>query len=256
MPQQAPLQGFDLDTSYTIRTPRRTTGFAAQLWGQRGYWDIGIFPAAYEARRAARQFACTDPPEPSTGQMVPPGWHWRRSQSHAPDDCFKFGADRGRAWARRVKGNAWQSRPWVSGFGNINLGLFTATEYGDAAQNRAVRVSKAFDAEWQGTRTVAQAVAALKRRPANSWERVRPAIEVPEGARELLRPVGVNRTAERARNVAERLAVNLFGEATDPEQLLDGWGEIEGRREEYARAFQDALLEGEPFEEAVSILSP
>ncbi|CAN0468518.1 unnamed protein product, partial [Phaeothamnion confervicola] len=163
---------------------------------------------------------------------------------------------KGRAWVRRVKGNAWQSRPWVPGFGSVNLGIFTRTEYGDAAQQRAVAVSKAFDAAWQGATTVMEAVARLQARPLSARDRVRSEIEVPERARNLCRPVA-RPPAETAaaEALAARFPRTLWGDPVTAAALLEAQEANQERRDTYAAEFEEALAEGEPFAECVAILA-
>ncbi len=205
---------FDASGDFVIRTPKRPGGYAAQLWGRHGFWLLGAFPTIRAARGAAREFAALDPAEPVPGTpraAVPAGWHWRRSDSHAPRyNCV-----------RRVKGGAWQARPWLgAGRGSLNLGLFTVADHGDLAEWAAAQVSKAFNREWRAGRTVAEVVEALKRAP-RRCERVPEHVEVPPHQRGLTPAApargetAAEQRARRARERAERreraYPVDLFG---------------------------------------------
>lgn len=191
---------FDPDR-FTIRTPKRPGGYAAQVWGERGFWLLGVFATIPEARTAARLFLATDPAEPDPHlprSELPANWVRRRSDSHAPRyNCV-----------RRVKGGAWQARPWLgNGRGSLNLGLFTVEAHGEYAEWAAARVSRAFNREWKGARTVAEVVDLLKAAP-NKHERVPAHVQVPEHQRALRPPVAAPaETAEerRARENLERM---------------------------------------------------
>lgn len=168
--------------AFTIRTPKRPDGYAAQVWGDRGFWLLGVFATIREARRAARLFVATDPTEPhptTPRHELPANWVRRRSDSHAPRyNCV-----------RRVKGGAWQARPWLgNGRGSLNLGLFTISDHGELAEWAAAQVAKAFNREWRAGRTVAEVVERLKCAPKRS-ERVPAHVEVPAHQRDLLPPV-------------------------------------------------------------------
>jgi len=149
------------DDPFTLRTPRREGGFAAQVWVDEGCWVVGRFATQTEALVAARQFAATDPivPHPSARRdECPENWFRRRSDRHAPS----------RPFVREVKGGAWQARPWLGKRGgSLNLGLFTLAENNhnrDEAEWSAARTSREFCKLWRGKATVGEIVAILQGR--------------------------------------------------------------------------------------------
>jgi hypothetical protein len=153
---------FDTGRTYATRTPRRPDvsgrkgGYAAQLWCEEGYWDLGAHPTTAAARRACRAFAETQPEPPATPEEAPANWVRRRREPE--DDSPR--------WVRRVKGGAYQARYWLEVVGgSLNLGLFTLAEHDNSwelAQWTAARAAKAFRKLWVGTRTVREAVEILQ----------------------------------------------------------------------------------------------
>lgn len=191
---------FDLAGDFVIRTPKRNGAYAAQVWGRAGFWLVGRFPTRHAARQAGHAFAAADPVEPLPGAPRPPNWVRRRSDSHAPRHL----------WVRRVKGGAWQARPWLGPEGgSLNLGLFTVSDHGDSAEWAAAQVAKAFAREWKAGRTVGAVVELLKRAP-RAAERVPGHVVVPDAQRGLTPPVGAGPTdtaaerRERRRRARER----------------------------------------------------
>lgn len=193
---QPPL--FDLRPEYTVRTPKRHGLYACQVWGETGYWLVGLYHDRTAARRAARAFLIDDPSEP-TGAARPSNWVKRRSDGHAPR--YK--------WVRKVKGeNTWQARPWLGdGRGSLNLGLFRQADHGAQAEWAAAQVSKAFMREWKPGKTVSEVVEQLKwSKKAN--ERVPAHVVVPVRQRDLLPPTNYGAVEDagerRARAELER----------------------------------------------------
>jgi hypothetical protein len=173
---------------------------------------------------------------------------------------------------RRVKGGAWQARPWLGAVcGALNLGLYTIDEHGDAnaAEWAAAQVAAAFDREWQGGRTVGDVVASLRALPVNHRERLNKDVTVPEHQRELLRPeegadLPQNSPArEHAQRRAAFLSVNLFDLTVTADEVLAARHLARARKvmapneyAEYANDFREALyVDGESFEDIVELLA-
>lgn len=225
-----------------VRTPKRGTGYVAQVWCVSGYWQLaGTFPTIPEARAAGARFAQSDPgPEPG---HEPPGatWHKRRERRHRS----------GYHYVRRVKGGAWQARAWLGkGGGSLNLGLFTKSEHGVWAERAAGLVAQAFVREWRPGRTVGAVVEALKRAP-REQDRVPEAVVVPPhlwpltprrgGAEETVEELVARLTARgvaRVARVEARYPADLFG-ASAGERIA----EARARLERMHRARWDALDE-------------
>jgi hypothetical protein len=190
-----PLPGFD--TPYTVRTPRRPGGYAAQVWVAGGYWLVGVHPTIRAARTAGQLFAGLDPVEPGRerwrrdpaavgallfllgcavrSELLTVWWlasdwwpvRWVRRRAPADD------ADDGPRWVRRVKGGAYQARYWLEVVGgSLNLGLFTLAEHDNdwrLARWAAARAAKEFRRLWVGERTVGEAVAILQAKTPLPW---------------------------------------------------------------------------------------
>ena len=128
---------------YMVRTPKRgDRGYAAQLWTATGFWYVGLFPSIRAAREAAADFAATGPTPPAVGtprQELPPNWSWRRSDGHR--SRYRH--------VRRVRGGAYQARIWVGGGRSLNIGLFTASEWGELAEWAAHRAASRFIRYWK-----------------------------------------------------------------------------------------------------------
>lgn len=240
---QVTLSLFDLTDDPTIRTPKRgECGYAAQVWVTGGYWELGVFKTRREARTAAKLFDVASSHLTATARFSK-----LRSDGHRPR--YK--------WVRQVKGQAWQARPWLGAkYGSLNLGLFTISQCGESAEWAAAQVSKAFDREWQGGRTVGQVVELLKqsRKPV---ERVAAHVEVPEHQRDVVREkaVPVDRERERAERVARERRDNLFGEPVTVDIVLERWESDRERREAYLADFMQGLEEGETVEDLVELLA-
>jgi hypothetical protein len=151
---------FDLGRRYTVRTPRRGGCRAAQLWTDEGYWLVGLYETAAEARAAAQEFARSEPVPPGDDDIPPDNWVRcrRRADPEAP------------RWVRVVKGRAVQARFWLEVVGgSLNLGLFTLAEHDykpELAEWAAARAADMFRKLWVGKRTVAECVEILQmRRP-------------------------------------------------------------------------------------------
>jgi hypothetical protein len=228
----------------TVRTPKRGGGYAAQVWGAHGFWELGVWATAREARWHAKGFAAADPVEPGPGgAWAGPGTWTRRRRRPAREA-------RGYRWVRRVKGDAVQARYWLPGRGSLNLGLFTREAHGDLAEWAAHRASKAFDELWRGRTTVAAAVRRLQARGPEPW--VPKGVAVPAGWGRLRRPpappAGPGGPKGRA---PER---NLFGERVKPEAAARNRAAAAARRAAYQADFEQALKEGEPVTEIVALL--
>lgn len=246
----------DCECSFVIRTPkRRAGGHAAQLWGARGYWALGTFSTRDAARAAARAFAATDPVEPPPGtprKDLPANWVRRRSDSHAPRYPF----------VRRVKGGAWQARPWLGpGGGSLNLGLFTRDDHGELAEWAAAQVAAAFVREWRGQRTVGEVVESLKR-AAKPSERVPAHVDVPKRQRDLVRatkdetpPTGEQRAKEQSAELADRLRANLLGEPFTAAEIAASRAAAAERRRQDQADREQAIREGEPLDEIAELLA-
>jgi hypothetical protein len=282
MPRRSHTPSLFGPDEFTIRSPRRiregVVCYVAQVWTARGFWTVGAFPSRVEARRAARVFAGTDPVEPVAGTPraeLPSNWRWKRSDGHAPR--YK--------WVRRVKGGAWQARPWLgAAHGSLNLGLFTIDEHGDAdtAEWAAAQVAAAFNREWQGSRTVGEVVASLRALPVNHRERLAKDVTVPAHQRDLVRAEEGTEgpyespAREQAQARAAWLSVNLFDEPVTADEVLAARHLSRRRRAlaraeyagvaeyiaacrafaEYASEFREAIVEdGETFEDVVELLA-
>jgi hypothetical protein len=167
-------------TGFTVRTPRRRGGYAAQVWGDTGFWLVGRFATTWKAREAALAFIAADPVEPAEGtprDELPANWYWRRQWVVDPAEA--------RRYVRRVKGGAWQARFWLGrAGGSLNLGIVSRIKHGDDAEWCAAQISKAFAREWRPGRTVGEVVELLKNSPRLS-ERVPAHVEVPARQRDL-----------------------------------------------------------------------
>lgn len=190
---------------YELRAPKRGGRYAAQVWVPEGHWEAKRYETRKRALWAASRLACTEPEPgrpatcPETGQAVP--WQRKRCVAHHPRH----------KWVRRVKGGAWQARPWLGeGLGSVNLGLFTAAQHGDLAEWSAAQVARAFMRLWKPGVTVAEAVERLKRAP-NARDRCRADLTVPERLRDATPPMpagpteyAAERDARLRRERAER----------------------------------------------------
>ena len=223
------------------RTPKRGTGYVAQVWCVSGYWQLaGTFPTIPEARAAACRFAQSDT-EPEPGHE-PPGatWHKRRERRHRS----------GYNYVRRVKGGAWQARAWLGADGgSLNLGLFTKSEHGAWAERAAGLVAKAFVREWRPGRTVGEVVDALKFAP-RQQDRVPENVVVPDRQAYLMPTATAEETVDdlverltarsvrRAARAEARYASDLFGAS-----VAERVAEARERFERKHRAIWDELDE-------------